>query len=151
MATEQLYEVVVSGRYDLVVLDTPPVKNALDFLESPGRLVQFLDKRILSWFLAPYEEKRVVGRLFRGTSAMVFKLLGYIFGQFLDELAGILVHLSRSLRRLPRAPRGRHRAVLDARDDLHRGLCTQRAIRGGGAVLPRRAWRSETCPAPAFS
>lgn len=91
MATEQLYEVVISGRYDLVVLDTPPVKNALDFLESPGRLVQFLDKRILSWFLAPYEEKRVVGRLFRGTSAVVFKLLGYIFGrEFLDELAEFL-------------------------------------------------------------
>ena len=68
MATEQLYDVVASDRYDLVVLDTPPVKNALDFLESPGRLVQFLDKRILSWFLAPYEEDRVFGRLFRGTS-----------------------------------------------------------------------------------
>ena len=81
MATEQLYDVVASDKYDLVVLDTPPVKNALDFLESPGRLVQFLDKRILSWFLAPYEEDRVFGRLFRGTSAVVFKLLGYIFGR----------------------------------------------------------------------
>jgi anion-transporting ArsA/GET3 family ATPase len=91
MATEQLYEVVISGRYDLVVLDTPPVKNALDFLESPGRLVQFLDKRILSWFLSPYEETRVVGRFFRGTSAMIFKLLGYVFGRdFLDELAEFL-------------------------------------------------------------
>ena len=36
MATERLYDVMKSGRYDLVVLDTPPVKNALDFLESPG-------------------------------------------------------------------------------------------------------------------
>ena len=91
MATEQLYDVVASDNYDLVVLDTPPVKNALDFLESPGRLVQFLDKRILSWFLAPYEEDRVFGRLFRGTSAVVFKLLGYIFGrEFLDELSEFL-------------------------------------------------------------
>ena len=32
MATEKLYDVMVSDRYDLVVLDTPPVKNALDFL-----------------------------------------------------------------------------------------------------------------------
>ena len=109
MATEQLYEVVVSGRYDLVVLDTPPVKNALDFLESPGRLVQFLDKRILSWFLAPYEEKRVVGRLFRGTSAMVFKLLGYIFGrEFLDELAEFLF----IFRDLYDGFRERHEAVI---------------------------------------
>ena len=91
MATEQLYDVVNSGRDDLVILDTPPVKNALDFLESPGRLSRFLDKRILSWFLAPYEEKKILGRLFRGTSAVVFRLLGYIFGrEFLDELAEFL-------------------------------------------------------------
>ncbi len=109
MATEQLYEVVVSGRYDLVVLDTPPVKNALDFLESPGRLVQFLDKRILSWFLAPYEEKRMFGRLFRGTSAVVFKLLGYIFGrEFLDDLAEFLF----IFRDLYDGFRERHEAVI---------------------------------------
>lgn len=109
MATEQLFEVVTSGRYDLVVLDTPPVKNALDFLESPGRLVQFLDKRILSWFLAPYEEKRLVGRLFKGTSAVVFKLLGYIFGrEFLDELAEFLF----IFRDLYDGFRERHEAVI---------------------------------------
>ena len=51
MATEKLYDVVNSGRYDLVVLDTPPVKNALDFLEAPGRLARFLDKRVMKWFL----------------------------------------------------------------------------------------------------
>ena len=109
MATEQLYEVVQSGKYDLVVLDTPPVKNALDFLESPGRLVQFLDKRILSWFLSPYEEDRMFGRLFRGTSALVFKLLGYIFGrEFLDELAEFLF----IFRDLYDGFRERHEAVL---------------------------------------
>ena len=110
MATEQLYDIVTSNQYDLVVLDTPPVKNALDFLESPGRLVQFLDKRILSWFLAPYEEKRVVGRLFRGTSAMVFKLLGYIFGrEFLNELAEFLF----IFRDLYDGFRERHEAVIE--------------------------------------
>ena len=109
MATEQLYDIVNTQKYDLVVLDTPPVKNALDFLESPGRLVQFLDKRILSWFLAPYEEDRLMGRLFRGTSAMVFKLLGYIFGrEFLDELAEFLF----IFRDLYDGFRERHEAVI---------------------------------------
>ncbi len=86
MATERLYDVVTSGRYDLVVLDTPPVKNALDFLDSPGRLTRFLDKQIMKWFLA--QETAGVGRrLLAGTSTIVHGLLGHIFGRdFLDEL-----------------------------------------------------------------
>ncbi|MCB9780438.1 MAG: ArsA family ATPase [Alphaproteobacteria bacterium] len=88
MATEKLYDVVDSGRYDLVVLDTPPVKNALDFLDAPGRLARFTDRQIMKWFLAPYEEGRGFGRLLWGTSAVVFRLLGYVFGkEFLGELS----------------------------------------------------------------
>ncbi|RME22202.1 MAG: ArsA family ATPase [Deltaproteobacteria bacterium] len=88
MATEMLYDVVTSGRYDLVVLDTPPAKNALDFLDAPGRLARFTDQRIMKWFLAPYEEPRGFGRLLMGTSAVVFRLLGHIFGrEFLGELS----------------------------------------------------------------
>lgn len=89
MATERLYDVYQSGRFDLVVLDTPPVKNALDFLDSPGRMAKFLDRQIMKWFLTPYEEDRVFGkRLMLGTSAVVYRLLGNIFGrEFLDELS----------------------------------------------------------------
>ncbi len=89
MATERLYDVYGSDRYDLIVLDTPPVKNALDFLESPGRLARFLDRQIMKWFLTPYEEEKVFGkRLLMGTSAVVYRLLGHIFGrEFLDELS----------------------------------------------------------------
>jgi anion-transporting ArsA/GET3 family ATPase len=109
MATERLYDVVVSGRYDLVVLDTPPVKNALDFLESPGRLTRFLDRRVLQWFLAPYEDGRVFGRIFRGTSAVVFRLLGHIFGrEFLDEIGEFLF----VFRDLADGFRERHEAVM---------------------------------------
>lgn len=89
MATERLYDVHTSDRYDLIVLDTPPVKNALDFLEAPGRLARFLDRQIMKWFLTPYEEEKVFGkRLLLGTSAVVYRLLGHIFGrEFLDELS----------------------------------------------------------------
>lgn len=89
MATERLYDVYGSSRYDLIVLDTPPVKNALDFLESPGRLVRFLDRQIMKWFLTPYEEEKVFGKRFlMGTSSVVYRLLGHIFGRaFLDELS----------------------------------------------------------------
>ena len=110
MATEMLYEVMQRGAYDLVVLDTPPVKNALDFLEAPGRLARFLDKRIIKWFLTPYDEGRVFGRLLMGTSAVVFRLLGYIFGRdFLAELSeffGVFKGLYDGFRE-------RHEAVVD--------------------------------------
>ena len=87
MATEKLYDVISSQRYDLVILDTPPVKNALDFLESPGRMARFVDKRVMQWFLKPYDEKKVFGRILAGTSAALFRLLGYIFGkEFLSDI-----------------------------------------------------------------
>lgn len=89
MATERLYDVYASGRYDLIVLDTPPVKNALDFLEAPGRLARFLDRQVMKWFLTPYDEEGGMGkRLMLGTSAVVYRLLGHIFGrEFLKELS----------------------------------------------------------------
>ena len=110
MATEKLYDVVSSGRYDLVVLDTPPVKNALDFLESPGRMARFVDKRIMKWFLTPYDEGRVFGRLLMGTSAVLFRLLSYIFGrEFLSDLSEFFLHF----RDLYDGFQVRHSAVLD--------------------------------------
>ena len=109
MATEKLYDVVASGRYDLVVLDTPPVKNALDFLDAPGRLSRFLDKRIMKWFLEPYDEKRVFSRLMSGTSAVVFRLLGHIFGrEFLQDISDFFLHF----RDMYDGFRERHEAVV---------------------------------------
>ncbi len=92
MATEKLYDLVQDGRWDLIVLDTPPVKNALDFLESPGRVVRFLDEKVLGWLLAPYDRQAVWGsRIMQGTSTIVFRLLGMVFGkEFLDDLATFL-------------------------------------------------------------
>lgn len=109
MATEKLYDVVLSRRYDLVVLDTPPVKNALDFLEAPGRLARFLDQRVMKWFLEPYDESRVFGRLLMGTSAVVFRLLGFVFGkEFLTDLSEYF----HQFRDLYDGFRERHEAVL---------------------------------------
>jgi anion-transporting ArsA/GET3 family ATPase len=54
MAIEQLAELHSSGRYDLIVVDTPPTRHALDFLDAPKRIHAFLDRRVVRWFVKPY-------------------------------------------------------------------------------------------------
>jgi anion-transporting ArsA/GET3 family ATPase len=53
MAMEKLYELHAGGRFDLVVVDTPPTRNALDFLDAPRRLTRFLDNRIFRLLMMP--------------------------------------------------------------------------------------------------
>lgn len=113
MATEKLYDLVRDGRWDLVVLDTPPVKNALDFLEAPGRVVAFLDERVLSWFLAPIRNRKAGGGwaswLLSGATGGLYRLLGYVFGQeFLDDFGEFL----NDFNGLYEGFRQRHAAVL---------------------------------------
>ena len=63
MAMEKLYELHARGTYDLIVVDTPPTRNALDFLDAPRRLTDFFESRVLRWFLVPYT--RAGGRMMR--------------------------------------------------------------------------------------
>jgi anion-transporting ArsA/GET3 family ATPase len=62
-AISRLYELDREGEFDVIVLDTPPSRNALDFLEAPGRLGQFFEGRALRVFLVPGGlAARVLGR-----------------------------------------------------------------------------------------
>lgn len=54
MAVEQLAELRDRGKYDLIVVDTPPTQHALDFLDAPERIAAFLDRRVIRWFVKPY-------------------------------------------------------------------------------------------------
>jgi anion-transporting ArsA/GET3 family ATPase len=53
MAMEKLYELHVTHDFDLVVVDTPPTRHALDFLDAPRRLTRFLDHRLYRILMAP--------------------------------------------------------------------------------------------------
>ncbi len=53
MAMEKLGQLVASGSWELIVVDTPPSRSALDFLDAPNRLGRFLDGRLLRLLLAP--------------------------------------------------------------------------------------------------
>jgi anion-transporting ArsA/GET3 family ATPase len=83
-AVAKLYELDRSGRFDVLVLDTPPSRNALDFLDAPDRLTGFLEGRALKVFLAPTGlAAKVVGA---GTS-VVFSVLRRLTGvDLLDDL-----------------------------------------------------------------
>ena len=59
IAMERLYEIHSTGEYDLIVVDTPPTRNALDFLDAPERLADFFSSRLLRWLIVPYRSKLV--------------------------------------------------------------------------------------------
>jgi anion-transporting ArsA/GET3 family ATPase len=74
MAMEKLYELHALGEYDLLVLDTPPTRNALDFLDAPERLHRFIDSRSLRFFLSP--GVKLLGR----GSGLLFAVLQRVTG-----------------------------------------------------------------------
>jgi anion-transporting ArsA/GET3 family ATPase len=77
MAMERLFELHQEDRYDLLVLDTPPTRSALDFLDAPKRLTQFIEGRSLQVFMRP---TGLGMKLFgRGTS-MMFSILRRVTG-----------------------------------------------------------------------
>ena len=89
MAMEKLLELVADERFELVILDTPPTRHALDFLEAPERLMGFLDTGILRWFLKPYfVAGRLTLKVATRTGALALKLADSVLGlQFLQDLS----------------------------------------------------------------
>jgi anion-transporting ArsA/GET3 family ATPase len=94
-AIAKLYELDRSGRFDVIVLDTPPSRNALDFLDAPDRLTHFFEGRAVKLFLAPTGlAAKVMGR---GTG-VVFSILKRVtgvdlltdLGTFFRALSGVL-------------------------------------------------------------
>jgi anion-transporting ArsA/GET3 family ATPase len=89
MAMEKLLELTADERWDLVVLDTPPTRHALDFLEAPDRLMSFLDASVLRWFLKPYfVAGKLTLKVATKTGAFALKLADRVLGlEFLQDLS----------------------------------------------------------------
>jgi anion-transporting ArsA/GET3 family ATPase len=78
MAMEKLFELHSEGRYDLLVLDTPPTRNALDFLDAPKRLTQFIEGRSLRVFMKPTGlAARVAGRGASVALSVLKRIVGF--------------------------------------------------------------------------
>jgi anion-transporting ArsA/GET3 family ATPase len=87
IAMERLYEIHSSGRYDLIVVDTPPTRNAIDFLEAPERMADFFSSRLLRWLIAPYRS-----RLYNAASKPFYSIADRILGsQFLGDIAEFFI------------------------------------------------------------
>lgn len=83
MAVERLFEVATLKRYSRIVLDTPPTRQALDFLDAPARIMGFLDSGALRIALKPWFDEtghlrpvRRFGPLGRGVEAFFDRLVG---------------------------------------------------------------------------
>lgn len=72
MAMEKLHELHEEDRYDLLVLDTPPSRHALEFLDAPRRLSAFIDSRSFQFFTAP---SRFGLRVFGRGTGLVFSVM----------------------------------------------------------------------------
>jgi anion-transporting ArsA/GET3 family ATPase len=90
-AVAKLYELYEEHDFDVIVLDTPPSRNALDFLNAPNRLLGFLDGRALQVFLSP---GGITTRLFGRGTALVFSIFARVTG------VDMLAELSRFFRSL---------------------------------------------------
>src|SRR4051794_10486777 len=83
IAMERLYELHSTGTYDLIVVDTPPTRNAIDFLEAPARMADFFSSRFLRWLTMP-ARSRVVNYASRPFYTVADRILG---SQFLEDIA----------------------------------------------------------------
>ncbi|MGW8527620.1 MULTISPECIES: ArsA family ATPase [Nocardiopsidaceae] len=85
MAMEKLGQLRQSGDWDLIVVDTPPSRSALDFLDAPERLGRFLDGRLIRFLSAPASTGafRLLGAGFNLVTSTIGRIVGK---QFLDDL-----------------------------------------------------------------
>lgn len=82
LAMEQLHDLHASGQYDMVVIDTPPSRNALDLLDAPGRMREFFGSRLLKWLTVPFRS-----RLFTVASKPFYQVADRVLGaQFLRDI-----------------------------------------------------------------
>jgi anion-transporting ArsA/GET3 family ATPase len=87
IAMERLYEIHSEGNFDLIVVDTPPTRNAIDFIEAPARLAEFFSSRLLRLLIAPYRN-----RLLNTASRPFYQVADRVLGsQFLEDIAEFFI------------------------------------------------------------
>ena len=140
------------GDYDLLVLDTPPSRNALDFLDAPGRLTGFFQGRAIRIFLRP---AGLGGRSSARGTGVVFSLLKRVTGvDLLEDLSVFFRSLGGLIDGFTERARARRRAARGSGDDVpardlaasttrsrrrssSTASCARRGCRSGAGRQPR--------------
>lgn len=161
----RLLDVVEDDRYDLVVVDTPPARNALEFLEAPRRLGDVLEEGVLGWLVSPsFSATRAGARIFGKGGARLFGIFErFIGGEVLGGLSefvtafsglfGVLRTRSRTVEEVLRRPSTAFLLVTQPTPLAVReaGAFHQQLLDAdmpfGGIVLNRVHWGSATPPA----
>jgi anion-transporting ArsA/GET3 family ATPase len=87
IAMEKLHELHAAGRYDVIIIDTPPSRNALDLLDAPSRMREFFGGRLLRWLTVPARS-----RLFTVASKPFYQVADRVLGsRFLQDIAEFFV------------------------------------------------------------
>ncbi|MEZ5297138.1 MAG: ArsA-related P-loop ATPase [Ilumatobacteraceae bacterium] len=87
LAMERLHELHTSGEYDLIIVDTPPSRNAIAFLDAPGRMKEFFGSKLLKWLTVPYRS-----RLFTMASKPFYQVADRVLGsRFLQDIAEFFI------------------------------------------------------------
>jgi anion-transporting ArsA/GET3 family ATPase len=89
IAMERLYELHSSGAWDLIVVDTPPSRHAIDFLDAPARMAEFFGGRLLRLLTLPYRVGGTRGtRMLNAASRPFYSIADRLLGsKFLQEIA----------------------------------------------------------------
>ena len=111
IAMERLFEIHSEGNYDLIVVDTPPTRNALDFLDAPERMAEFFSSRLLRWLIIPYRS-----RLVNFASKPFYQVADRILGtQFLEDVAEFFILFQSMYDGFVERARAVHRLMADRR------------------------------------
>jgi anion-transporting ArsA/GET3 family ATPase len=108
-ALERLLQEVEGGAYDLVILDTPPTKHAMDFLTAPQRINSLFQDAITKWFMSPSEKAPglLASLVGKGTRTVLRSLEALTGAEFIDEL----IDFFSAVRSIQGVLRDRSRAV----------------------------------------
>jgi anion-transporting ArsA/GET3 family ATPase len=113
-AMERVFEIHERGEFDLVVVDTPPAQHALDFLDAPQRLIEFLDSRLVHVLIHPaFMAGRMGFRLFQRGTRRVLQVMERVTGlAFLQDISEFLLAFENMAEAFARRAREVHALLL---------------------------------------